>query len=182
MSDVRLPATGPPVPWSGRRADAAGRRSGCWPTAGHGPPGHALERHGPLTPPAGAAHGVAPAFAYRRTPLQYLLGTQGFYGAGDPDRRARSHPPAGNRKRCANGDRAPGALGPLPPPPRWTCARAADHRPGARHECPFAQVSASDASAEALVAGPRKRAAAGAFGGFFRGGVCLTPSGSGGLT
>lgn len=121
------------------------------PRAGHGPPGHAHERHGPTDPPAGAAHGVAPLSRTRRTPLQYLLGTQGFYGLEIRTDARALIPRQETETLCETGIAHLRALGPLPPPAVLDlCTGSGAIALALRHECPFAQVSASDASAEAL--------------------------------
>ena len=87
----------------------------------------------------------------RRTPLQYLLGTQGFYGLEiQTDARALI-PRQETETLCETGIAHLRALGPLPPPAALDlCTGSGAIALALRHECPFAQVSASDASAEAL--------------------------------
>lgn len=87
----------------------------------------------------------------RRTPLQYLLGTQGFYGLEiHTDARALI-PRQETETLCETGIAHLRALGPLPPPAALDlCTGSGAIALALRHECPFAQVSASDASAEAL--------------------------------
>lgn len=87
----------------------------------------------------------------RRTPLQYLLGTQGFYGLEiQTDARALI-PRQETETLCETGIAHLRALGPLPAPAALDlCTGSGAIALALRHECPFAQVSASDASAEAL--------------------------------
>lgn len=87
----------------------------------------------------------------RRTPLQYLLGTQGFYGLEIRTDARALIPRQETETLCETGIAHLRALGPLPPPAALDlCTGSGAIALALRHECPFAQVSASDASAEAL--------------------------------
>lgn len=88
----------------------------------------------------------------RRTPLQYLLGTQGFYGLEIRTDARALIPRQETETLCETGIAHLRALGPLPPPAALDlCTGSGAIALALRHECPFAQVSASDASAEALL-------------------------------
>ena len=83
-----------------------------------------------LTPPAGAAHWRPLLLSRtRRTPLQYLLGTQGFYGLEIRTDARALIPRQETETLCETGIAHLRALGPFPLPPRWTCARAAGPSP-----------------------------------------------------
>ena len=87
----------------------------------------------------------------RRTPLQYLLGTQGFYGLEIRTDARALIPRQETETLCETGIAHLRALGPLPPPAALDlCTGSGAIALALRHECPFAQVSASDASVEAL--------------------------------
>ena len=87
----------------------------------------------------------------RRTPLQYLLGTQGFYGLElRTDARALI-PRQETETLCETGIAHLRALGPLPPPEALDlCTGTGAIALALAHECPFARVAASDLSGEAL--------------------------------
>lgn len=118
----------------------------------------------------------------RRTPLQYLLGTQGFYGLEIRTDARALFPRQETETLCETGIAHLRALGPLPPPAALDlCTGSGAIALALRHECPFAQVSASDASAEAF-RWPAKTLGGWGFRWIFSRGIFLTPSGSGGST
>lgn len=85
----------------------------------------------------------------RRVPLQYLLGTQGFYGLEiQTDVRALI-PRQETETLCETGIAHLRALGPAPEA-LDLCTGTGAVALALKHECPFARVAASDASAEAL--------------------------------
>lgn len=87
----------------------------------------------------------------RRAPLQYLLGTQGFYGLEiQTDARALI-PRQETETLCETGIAHLRALGPTPAPEALDlCTGTGAVALALRHECPFARVAASDLSGEAL--------------------------------
>lgn len=87
----------------------------------------------------------------RRTPLQYLLGTQGFYGLDiQTDKRALI-PRQETETLCETGLFHLRSLGRAPTPTALDlCTGTGAIALALKHECPLAYVSASDASAEAL--------------------------------
>ena len=87
----------------------------------------------------------------RRTPLQYLLGTQGFYGLEiQTDARALI-PRQETETLCETGIAHLRALGPAPAPEALDlCTGTGAVALALAHECPFARVAASDLSGEAL--------------------------------
>lgn len=85
----------------------------------------------------------------RRTPLQYLLGTQGFYGLEiQTDARALI-PRQETETLCETGIAHLRALGPAPEA-LDLCTGTGAVALALAHECPFARVAASDLSGEAL--------------------------------
>lgn len=79
------------------------------------------------------------------------LGTQGFYGLEIRTDARALIPRQETETLCETGIAHLRALGPLPPPAALDlCTGSGAIALALRHECPFAQVSASDASAEAL--------------------------------
>ena len=87
----------------------------------------------------------------RRTPLQYLLGTQGFYGLEIRTDARALIPRQETETLCETGIAHLRALGPLPPPAALDlCTGTGAVALALKHECPFARVAASDLSAEAL--------------------------------
>lgn len=87
----------------------------------------------------------------RRVPLQYLLGTQGFYGLEiQTDARALI-PRQETETLCETGIAHLRALGPAPAPEALDlCTGTGAVALALKHECPFARVAASDLSGEAL--------------------------------
>lgn len=89
----------------------------------------------------------------RRVPLQYLLGTQGFYGLEiQTDARALI-PRQETETLCETGIAHLRALGPAPAPAPEAldlCTGTGAVALALKHECPFARVAASDLSGEAL--------------------------------
>ena len=87
----------------------------------------------------------------RRTPLQYLLGTQGFYGLEIQTAARALIPRQEPETLCETGIAHLRALGPAPAPEALDlCTGTGAVALALKHECPFARVSASDASGEAL--------------------------------
>ena len=118
----------------------------------------------------------------RRTPLQYLLGTQGFYGLEIRTDARALIPRQETETLCETGIAHLRALGPLPPPAALDlCTGSGAIALALRHECPFAQVSAWTRAPKPS-RWPAKTRGGWGFRWIFSRGICLTPSGSGGST
>ena len=118
----------------------------------------------------------------RRTPLQYLLGTQGFYGL-ELRTDARALIPGRKPKRCAKpASRTCAPSAPFPLPPRWTCARAAGPSPWRSGTNAPSRRYPPRTRAPKPFRWPAKTLGGWGFRWISSRGICLTPSGSGGST